>query len=423
MEQSSGKQKRSDDYRPLADRLGSGRTDKGHSGRLSKRTHLADLLVRTVLFLCALVSVLTTIGFVVVLGDEASDFFTDTVWLEANKSLEDPATVDDTTLILKTSGLQVQEGMVLRLGSHDYDEQVRILEIVGEVEDDGEGLAEEGLIIEVERGVNGSEATEHGTTDPISIADDVTFVEFFTNTQWSPQIGEFGVLPLLSSTLRIAGIALLVAVPLGLAAAIYLSEYATRRTRGILKPILEILAGIPTVVYGYFALTLVTPLLRSLLGNDVVQIYNVASAGIVVGILIIPMISSISEDALSAVPDSLRRASYGMGATKLETIFRVLLPGALSGITASIILAMSRAVGETMIVLIAAGAGPKWTFNPFESAETMAGHIARISTGDLSRGSIDYNSLFAVGLTLFFMTLILNLISTLITRRFREVYS
>jgi phosphate transport system permease protein len=135
------------------------------------------------------------------------------------------------------------------------------------------------------------------------------------------------------------------------------------------------------------------------------------------------MISSMSEDALSAVPDSLRRASYGMGATKMETIFRVLLPGALSGITASIILAMSRAVGETMIVLIAAGAGPKWTFNPFESAETMAGHIARISTGDLSRGSIDYNSLFAVGLTLFFMTLILNLISTLITRRFREVYS
>ena len=292
-----------------------------------------------------------------------------------------------------------------------------------EVEDDGEGLAEEGLIIEVERGVNGSEATEHGTADPISIADDVTFFEFFTNTQWAPQIGEFGVLPLLSSTLRIAGIALLVAVPIGLAAAIYLSEYATRRTRGILKPILEILAGIPTVVYGYFALTLVTPLLRSLLGNDVVQIYNVASAGIVVGILIIPMISSMSEDALSAVPDSLRRASYGMGATKLETIFRVLLPGALSGITASIILGMSRAVGETMIVLIAAGAGPKWTFNPFESAETMAGHIARISTGDLSRGSIDYNSLFAVGLTLFFMTLILNLISTIITRRFREVYS
>ena len=246
---------------------------------------------------------------------------------------------------------------------------------------------------------------------------------YFTETKWAPQIGNFGVLPLLTSTLRVALIALIVSIPLGLATAIYLSEYATRRVRGILKPILEILAGIPTVVYGYFALTFVTPLLRGIFGSDTVEIYNVASAGIVVGILIIPTISSISEDALQAVPNALREASYGMGGTKLETVFKVLIPGALSGITAAIILGMSRAVGETMIVLIAAGAGPAFTADNFRAAETMAGHIARISTGDISYGSIDYNSVFAIGLTLFFMTLLLNFVSTLITRRFREVYS
>jgi phosphate transport system permease protein len=183
-----------------------------------------------------------------------------------------------------------------------------------------------------------------------------------------------------------------------------------------------VLAGIPTVVYGYFALTFMTPLLRAILGQNTVQIFNTASAGIVVGILIIPLVSSMSEDALSAVPRSLREAAFGVGATRLETAIKVVVPGALSGITAAFVVAISRAIGETMVVAIAAGAGPNFTFNPFHSAETMTGHIVRISGGDLSYDSIDYNSIFAIGLLLFFMTLALNIISQRIVRRFRKVY-
>jgi phosphate transport system permease protein len=201
-----------------------------------------------------------------------------------------------------------------------------------------------------------------------------------------------------------------------------LSEYASQRARSILKPILEVLAGIPTVVYGYFALTLMTPLLQSIFGEDVVQIYNTASAGIVIGILVVPYVASMSEDALHAVPDGLRQAAYGLGATKLETATKVVVPAAISGITAAFIVAISRAIGETMIVALAAGAGPNFTFNPFESAETMTGHIVRISGGDISYDSIDYNSIFAIGLVLFFITLILNFISQQVVRRYREVY-
>jgi phosphate transport system permease protein len=217
-------------------------------------------------------------------------------------------------------------------------------------------------------------------------------------------------------------IAMLVALPLGLAVAIYLSEYASPRARGIIKPVLEVLAGIPTVVYGYFALTLMTPVLRSIFGDDVVQIYNTAAAGIVIGILVLPLVSSMSEDALHAVPHSLREAAYGLGATKLETAVKVVLPAAVSGVAAAFIVAMSRAVGETMIVAIAAGAGSNFTFNPFEAAETMTGHIVRISGGDISYDSIDYNSLFAIGLMLFFITLILNIISRFVVKHFREEY-
>lgn len=251
----------------------------------------------------------------------------------------------------------------------------------------------------------------------------VTLTEFFTGTEWQPAIGHFGVLPLVNATLMTTTIAMLVALPLGLCVAIYLSEYASDSTRSTLKPVLEILAGIPTVVYGYFALTFMTPLLRSLLGRDVVEIYNTASAGIVMGILILPLVSSMSEDALSAVPRSLREAAYGVGATKLETATQIVVPAALSGIGAAIIIALSRAIGETMIVAIAAGAGPAFTFNPFAAAETMTGHIVRISGGDISYNSIDYNSLFAIGLLLFFMTLALNVASQVIIRRYREVYA
>lgn len=251
---------------------------------------------------------------------------------------------------------------------------------------------------------------------------EVTVLEFFSGTDWIPAIGQFGVWPLVTATFMVSGIAMLVALPLGLATAIYLSEYASPRARGTLKPILEVLAGIPTVVYGYFALTFMTPLLRKIFGVETVQIFNTASAGIVVGILIIPLVSSLSEDALHAVPNSLREAAYGLGATKLETSLKVIVPAALSGITAAFVVAISRAIGETMIVAIAAGAGPKFTFNPFESAETMTGHIVRISGGDLSYDSIDYNSIFAIGLLLFVLTLGLNIVSRIVVGRFREVY-
>jgi phosphate transport system permease protein len=189
-----------------------------------------------------------------------------------------------------------------------------------------------------------------------------------------------------------------------------------------MKPILEILAGIPTVVLGYFALTFVTPLLRSIFGESVVSIYNMASAGLVVGVLLIPLIASLSEDALHAVPDALRQASYGLGATRMETSLRVVTPAALSGISAALVVGASRALGETMIVALAAGAGPNLTLNPFESAETMTGYMVRISGGDLSYGSIDYQSIFAVGLVVFLLTLLLNIFSQRVVRRFREVY-
>lgn len=263
--------------------------------------------------------------------------------------------------------------------------------------------------------------------------EEVTLIDFFTKTKWQPAIGEFGIWPLVLATLLTSVIAMVVALPLGLASAIYLSEYASERVRSTLKPILEVLAGIPTVVYGYFALTFMTPLLRLIFGDGTVQIFNTASAGIVVGILIVPLVSSMSEDALHAVPRSLREAAYALGATKLETSVKVVVPGALSGITAAFVVAISRAIGETMVVAIAAGAGPRnfeigkdglfsYILNPFIAGETMTGHIVRISSGDLSYNSIDYNSIFAIGLLLFIMTLGLNMMSRRFVARFREVY-
>ncbi len=250
---------------------------------------------------------------------------------------------------------------------------------------------------------------------------DVTLVEFFGTTRWQPGIGQFGIWSLVTSTLITSFIAMLISLPLGLASALFLSEYVSPKARSALKPILEILAGIPTVVYGYFALLFMTPLLQSIFGEGV-QVYNMASAGIVMGIMILPLISSMSEDALSAVPRALREGAYAMGATKFETSIQVVLPAALSGIGAALIIGISRAVGETMIVAVAAGAGPNFTFNPFQAAETMTGHIARISGGDLSYNTIDYTSLFAIALMLFLVTLVLNLISQWIIGRFRESY-
>ncbi|MFZ4660974.1 MAG: phosphate ABC transporter permease subunit PstC [Caldilineaceae bacterium] len=263
---------------------------------------------------------------------------------------------------------------------------------------------------------------------------EVNILDTITKVKWQPAIGEFGIWPLLIATLTTSFVAMLIALPLGLMIAVYLSEYASPRMRSILKPVLEVLAGIPTIVYGYFALTFMTPILRNIFGDGVVEIYNTASAGIVIGILILPLVTSMSEDALTAVPRALREAAFGLGATKLETSVRIVLPAALSGIAAAVIVAMSRAVGETMVVAVAAGAGPRnfnsWgeaftnfgIMNPFKAAETMTGHIVRISGGDLSYDSIDYASLFAIGLLLFFMTLGLNIISRIIVARFREEY-
>lgn len=250
----------------------------------------------------------------------------------------------------------------------------------------------------------------------------VTLKGFLTGTSWQPAIGEFGILPLLTSTLITTFFAMLIALPLGLGAAIFLSEYASPKARKTLKPALEVLAGIPTVVYGYFALTVMTPFLRLLFGSDTVQIYNMLSAGLVMGIMILPLVSSMSEDALHAVPRSLREAAFGLGATHFETAVKVVVPAALSGIIAAFIIGISRAVGETMIVAIAAGSGSAFTFNPFKAAETMTGYIARISGGDVAYDTPEYNSIFAIGMFLFLITLTLNLVSRRIAARFREVY-
>ncbi|MDX9826723.1 MAG: phosphate ABC transporter permease subunit PstC [Spirochaetia bacterium] len=250
----------------------------------------------------------------------------------------------------------------------------------------------------------------------------VPLTDFFTDKVWQPAIQRYGILPLLSATLATSFWAMLLALPLGLLVAIYLSEYAPRRVRNILKPVLELLAGIPTVVYGYFALNTVTPLIRNLFGQQRVDVYNTLSAGLVMGILILPLIASMCEDALSSVPRSLKEGAYAMGANKLEVSLTIVVPAAFSGIAAAFILGLSRAVGETMIVAMAAGAGPNLTLNPFKSAETMTGHIVRISGGDLSYDSMDYQSLFAIALVLFIVTLGLNMLSARIVRRFREVY-
>lgn len=245
---------------------------------------------------------------------------------------------------------------------------------------------------------------------------------FLTGKEWQPMIDKFGFLPLLNATLTTSVIAMSLGIPVGLSVAIYLSEYATDKTRAILKPVLEVLAGIPTIVYGYFALTFMTPLLRSIFGDGVVEIYNTASAGLVIGILVLPMIATMAEDAIGAVPKELRLAAYALGGTKLETTFKVVIPAALSGLSATFLLALSRAIGETMVVALAAGAGPNLTANPFEAAETITGYIVRISGGDVSYNSIDYNSIFALGLVLFIITFTLNLISRKISNRFHQEY-
>jgi phosphate transport system permease protein len=253
---------------------------------------------------------------------------------------------------------------------------------------------------------------------------EVGLFDFLGGTRWAPTFADadFGVLPLITGTLWTTAIGLAIAVPFGLGAAVFLSEYAGERTRKVLKPVLEVLAGIPSVVYGYFALYFVAPeILEGLLGIDL-GTFSVLSAGIVLGIMIIPTVASLSEDAMSAVPQALRQGSYALGSNKMRTTLRVVFPAAISGITASIVLALSRAVGETMIVALAAGTRAQVVTSPTQEGQTMTGFIAQTATGESTPGSLGYNTLFAVGLLLFVITLIFNLIAASIVRRYREAY-
>jgi phosphate transport system permease protein len=253
---------------------------------------------------------------------------------------------------------------------------------------------------------------------------DVSVVDFLTGTKWTPLFKgqeSFGVLPLVSATLMIGALSMLVAIPLGLMSAIYLSEYARSGVRAFLKPFMELLAGIPTIVYGYFALTFITPDLLKRLWSDT-KPYNVLSASLAVGVMVLPMVASLSEDALTAVPRSLREGAYAVGATKLEVSTGITVPAALSGIVASIILATSRAIGETMIVAIAAGSRAQVAKHPLEPAQAMTGYIVQVFSGDVVNGSTVYKSLFAVGLLLFLMTLVMNIVSQWFVSRFREEY-
>lgn len=251
----------------------------------------------------------------------------------------------------------------------------------------------------------------------------VPFFDYILGTEWLPFSGSaptYGVLPLIVGTLKVTGIAMIVAVPLGLAAAIYLSEYASERVRKIIKPILEVLAGVPTIVYGFFALTFVTPILQDIIPG--LKIFNAISPGIVVGIMILPTIASLSEDAMSSVPNSMREGALALGSTKLEVALKVVLPAALSGILASVVLGISRAIGETMIVSLAGGATPKFDGQITDSIQTMTAYIVQVSTGDAGYGTTIYYSIYAVGFTLFVFTLIMNLLAGFISKKFREEY-
>ena len=251
---------------------------------------------------------------------------------------------------------------------------------------------------------------------------EVSIIEFLTGTDWSPLFAppSFGVLPLVAGTLVVTGVAALVCIPFGLGAAIYLSEYAQRRTRRILKPLLEILAGIPTVVYGYFAITFVTPRLQDI--GLSVGVFSGLSAGLVMGVMLLPTVASISEDSMAAVPRDLRDGAYALGSTRLQVSTLIVVPAAISGIIASFVLAISRAIGETMIVLIAAGGQPNFTWNPLDAVQTMTAFIAATGQGDVPTGSIEYKTIFAVGATLFVATFVMNLLAIRLVRRFREVY-
>lgn len=462
--------------------------DRSEAG-LKGQSRPGEAVIQAVLMACGLVSVLTTVGIIVVLFSQTILFFQSRAWLAARQpvaqevslattanSIDAAATElsisysDATRVFQLNQNIQVgdeimtvvdrprgrlvvqraqfgTEALNHAAGTEIFpmadlaartvdamtqdDLNVTVSEGYGRLFSVGQEIKLgpeimrvvdiDGDVLAVERAIDSLPAP-HGANSTVEVEDRPSLVEFFTSTVWQPISGQFGIIPLVTATMLTSLVAMCVAVPLGMSTAIYLAEYATPRVKGTIKPILEILAGVPTVVYGFFALTFITPSLRTLFFGDNINFTNMLAAGLAMGILITPLISSMCEDAISAVPRALREASYGLGATKLETTIQVVLPAAVSGISAALIIGLSRAVGETMIVALASGAGPNFTFNLLASAETMTGHIARISSGDLSYGSIDYVSIFAVGATLFVITFGLNVLSGYIASRLRERY-
>lgn len=259
-------------------------------------------------------------------------------------------------------------------------------------------------------------------TETFQFFSEVSIVEFFTGTKWTPTLKpqHFGILPLVTGTLMIAIGSSLISLPIGLGSAIYLSEYANPKVRQVIKPLLELLAGVPSIVYGFFALTTITPFLQSVLPNT--EVFNAASASIAVGIMTIPMVASLSEDAMMAVPDSIRKGAYALGATKFEVSTKVIIPATISSIASAFVLAVSRAIGETMIVAIAAGQNPTMSLNPLHSIQTMTGFMVNLALGDIQQGTLEFKTIFAVGALLFTMTLVMNLVARAIVKKFQEVY-
>lgn len=259
-------------------------------------------------------------------------------------------------------------------------------------------------------------------TETFQFFSEVSIVEFFTGTKWTPTLKpqHFGILPLVTGTLMIAVGSSIISLPIGLGSAIYLSEYANPKVRQVIKPLLELLAGVPSIVYGFFALTTITPFLQSILPNT--EVFNAASASIAVGIMTIPMVASLSEDAMMAVPDSIRKGAYALGATKFEVSTKVIIPATISSIASAFVLAVSRAIGETMIVAIAAGQNPTMSLNPLHSIQTMTGFMVNLALGDIQQGTLEFKTIFAVGALLFTMTLLMNLAARAIVKKFQEVY-
>ncbi len=419
----------------------------------SGNKYLLERIVKWVLFLLATVSVLTTVGIVSVLLFEGIQFFTSDFYQEKRSELHATSEADGLVggavppgslapgIIPSASVRSTSDALIYidwekpTFGQSPTGYDVSIVPNLGlnlancsnipaertSCVISGAGLGRSYKVsISALSGVGKGVALE---TESFQVPEKVRWQRYFTDTKWRTLLvpRSYGVWPLLVGTMMIAVLAMLVAVPIGLLSAIFLSEYAHPRLRAITKPILEVLAGVPTVVYGFFALFFITPLLRGI--SDEVGIFNALSAAIVMGIMIVPMVSSLSEDAMRAVPISLREGAYALGATKVEVATKVVVPAALSGIVAAFILGMSRAVGETMIVFIAAGQNEKLTFNPLDPVNTMTGFMATTNFSDNAiPGTAQFQALFAVGITLFVLTLLMNLLSQFVVARFREVY-